>query len=274
MRKQVRRVKASLGNLLPDSIYAVLVNAKSTAKNYAFKMELAAGGLFEISDARQTIYISQRSRHGRYKHGIDFRTNRLADQYFINQPQISPGGVFIDCGANVGELGLWAQSKQLEYHAFEPEEREARCCDLNNFQGQRLTNRMGLWDTTGNIKLYSKPSSADSSLIEISGYSEIKTVPVITLDDYVRQRGISAIEVLKVEAEGAEPEVLRGAQNSLSLCRYVTIDCGPERGLTSANTVREVSNHLYERGFRIVQFETTRIAILFARASKAARLAA
>lgn len=274
MRKQVRKVKATLGKLIPDAVYARLANTISAAKNYSYKMNLAEGDLFEITDPRKKIYISQRIRHTRYKKGIDFRANLLAGDYFINQLELTPGGVFIDCGANVGELGIWARSQQLEYHAFEPEEREARCCDLNNYQGERLTNRMGLWNETGELKFYSKPSSADSSLIEISGFSEIKTVSVITLDDYVQQRGISAIELLKVEAEGAEPEVLQGARNSLSVCRYVTVDCGPERGLTSENTVREVTNYLYGMGFRIAQFEATRIIILFEQAAASARLAA
>ena len=39
------------------------------------------------------------------------------------------------------------------------------------------------------------------------------------------------IKLLKVEAEGAEPEVLLGTAKILKRIEFISVDCGPERGL-------------------------------------------
>ena len=48
---------------------------------------------------------------------------------------------------------------------------------------------------------------------------QVRRINTLTLDDYVTQRGINQIEVLKVEAEGGEPEVLQGARKTLPQCK-------------------------------------------------------
>lgn len=171
---------------------------------------------------------------------------------------------------------MWAQRNGLEYHAFEPEPKEARCCDLNNYSGAARTNRMGLWFEDTDLKFYSKAHTADSSFIEISQYTSIKTVKVTTLDQYVQQNNIQAIEVLKVEAEGAEPEVLRGTRKALGRCRFITIDCGCERGILEEDTIRDACNSVYEQGFRMIESKVSndRVILTFENMTKVACRAA
>ena len=175
---------------------------------------------------------------------------------------------------NIGELGYWARIRGLTYHAFEPESREATCCDLNNSPHQRTTNRCGLWSETTQLRLFSKAKSADSSFIEIANYDQVTLVSAVALDDYVVQHGIQAIEVLKVEAEGAEPEVLRGARESLKISRYVAVDCGPERGLSQEDTVRDVCNAMYAAGFQMIHANARRVCLLFENRNHVMRKAA
>ena len=52
-----------------------------------------------------------------------------------------------------------------------------------------------------------------------------------------------------MDAEGAEPEVLKGATQILKNVRAAAIDCGPEReGETTIDSVRSV---LQRAGFRV-----------------------
>jgi hypothetical protein len=135
---------------------------------------------------------------------------------------------------------------------------------------------MGLWFEDTDLKFYSKSHSADSSFIEISQYNSIKTVKVTTLDQYVEQHKIQVIEVLKVEAEGAEPEVLRGAVKALRRCRFVTMDCGCERGVRGEDTIRDACNAVYEQGFRMIESRVSneRVILTFENMAKAAVRAA
>ncbi|RLS41708.1 MAG: FkbM family methyltransferase [Planctomycetota bacterium] len=276
MESWIKRTRQRIRESVPGSIYCACVNAMNFVQGRRHRVLPFENGVLSISDGDDTIYISQRKRHPRYKKGITKWVNSLAAQYQLNRISLAPGGVFIDCGANVGELGIWARRNGLEYHAFEPESKEARCCDLNNYRGEARTNRMGLWFEDTELKFYSKAHSADSSFIEISQYDSIKTVKVATLDQYVQQKNIKAIEVLKIEAEGAEPEVLRGAEKTLRRCHFVTIDCGCERGIKGENTIRDACNSVYERGFRMIDtmVSNERVILMFENMSQVASKAA
>jgi hypothetical protein len=51
----------------------------------------------------------------------------------------------------------------------------------------------------------------------------------LTLDGLAATLGIGEVAFVKADAEGAEPEVLTGATETLGRTRYIAIDCGPER---------------------------------------------
>ena len=274
MKNVVRSTKQSIAKVAPNSIYFPYVNTKSKVQGRKHQIHPCGDGLFRVEDENDTIIISERTRHSRYKRGIQTWIDYLAKQYNLSQLQVEPGSVFIDCGANIGELGFWARRNEMVYHAFEPEDTEARACDLNNFDGSEQTNRLGLWHEATELKFYSKAASADSSFIEIADYNSVKVLKTTTLDQYVEQHQIESIGVLKVEAEGAEPEVLQGAEQSLSRCRYVTVDCGRERGLEQRDTVRDVCNALYSHGFQMLDGDMIRLSILFENQAATNRVAA
>lgn len=188
-------------------------------------------------------------RAGLYRRGIDRRVSRLEKSYMLTTLPETLQGVFIDCGANIGELGRFARRRGLDYHAFEPEALEADCCDFNNFGGKAQTNRKALWNEETVLKFYSKPTTADSSLIEMEDFTSVKEIPTTTLDAYIAAQGITHIAVMKIEAEGAEPEILEGAQKALAIADYVTVDCGFERGFKQESTLPPVTNFLLARGF-------------------------
>ena len=71
------------------------------------------------------------------------------------------------------------------------------------------------------------------------------------------------MKLLKLEAEGAEPEVIKGALNLLKNIEYIAADLGPERGLKQESTLKEVVNILLENNFKIVDFKYPRICLLF-----------
>ncbi len=188
---------------------------------------------------------------------------RLAQDYHLHHVPIGLGSLLIDCGANVGELGLWARSKNAEYVAFEPEPVEARCVDLNAYGGEPKTIRKALWNRNTTLEFYSKPDDADSSVIDPGGITAHRTVDAVRLDTTLDLSGRTGIVVLKVEGEGAEPEILEGATGLLPFIDYVTVDCGPERGRQEAHTFVEVNALLVEAGFRLLQFGIPRTTGLY-----------
>jgi FkbM family methyltransferase len=135
--------------------------------------------------------------------------------------------VFIDVGANVGDYSLWLRrhypnSKIL---AFEPNPktfarlRQAICDD------KTILIDKGLGATEGTLPFFDRGdcdgSSAHGSLYEevITGLHKVGSVRVdvriTTLDQVLQEHSINRVSLLKIDTEGHELAVLRGAEKSL-----------------------------------------------------------
>lgn len=169
----------------------------------------------------------------------------------------------MDVGANVGELGLWAARTRAVYVGFEPDPSAFEALAAN-LQGDMFPYAIGEEDQEKEFFLSTK--SADSSLLKPHHQKASVTVPVFRLDTLLTE-GIlpSQIDVLKIEAEGGEPEVLQGATRTLQACRFVAVDAGPER--YGENTLPQVITRLYREGFEIDIFNHAKNRILFKRRS-------
>lgn len=95
---------------------------------------------------------------------------------------------------------------------------------------------------------------------ELDGRRPVASVPVrtVTLDGYCRANGIDRIDVLKIDAEGAEPQVLAGARGLIGRGAvgeiYFEISQKPLEGL--GHTIDDVLNPLLALGCR---FELVRV---------------
>jgi len=260
----IRHVRDRISGQLSPRLFCHLANFRNRLRGKSQRIKPAKQkGLYEVTDGQSRILISQRNRHNRYKRGINHQVDVLAADYHLHEINIRPGSLFIDCGANVGELGIWARNRNLRYLAVEPEELEALCCDLNNFEGDRRTVRKALWSENSALTFYSKPETADSSLIEIGEYGGKRTIEALRLETLVRKMNLGRIHILKVEAEGAEPEVLEGAKNCFCDIEYIAIDCGYERGIAKESTFVEVNNILTGSGFRMLKARFDRVTMLY-----------
>jgi len=224
-----------------------------------------ADGVYVAYYNDDTIRIARRNRYKLYDKGIMKRVTDLANAYMLGSINLREGDCFIDCGANIGELGIWASQNGVKYHAFEPEEKEAFCCDMNNFNGKTKTNRKALWHEETDLKFYSKPDSADSSAIEIQKYLDVKSITATTLVRYMSDMGIENVRLLKVEAEGAEPEVLMGAESVLSKVDFISVDCGKERGIEQLPTFKESNEIILRNNFELVSKNIERHCYLYRR---------
>lgn len=260
-----KELERSVIDAIPDDIFCAAVNIKNRIKRrpYRLRLERQADKTFYIAeDDSARIVFCRRPRHKRYVRGVFAGTEDLARQYNLDKITVQPGGIFIDCGANIGELGLWARSLGFTYIAIEPEALEADCVDANNFDGAPQTNRVALWHEDTTLQFYSKPDSADSSAFDM-GDAAVVEVPARRLDNLVDLSPSRGTNVLKLEAEGAEPEVLEGAEITLKQIDYVAVDCGYERGAEKRHTFIEVHRHLSERGFEPIEAEFRRVTFLY-----------
>jgi len=134
------------------------------------------------------------------------------------------GDTVIDVGAHIG---LWAMGAARRVgaagsvHAFEPvAENYTRLCENLARNGLRWvqTQQMAVSDSCGSTFMYaaSHGNSAGASLAPHRGVDRQSPTPLTTLDHYCKERGLQEVQFLKVDVEGAEWLVFRGAERLLS----------------------------------------------------------
>jgi FkbM family methyltransferase len=143
---------------------------------------------------------------------------------------LSPGKVFIDVGANFGVYTLIA-SKLVGEHgrvfAFEPTAESFQVLQQNlaltNFSNVRAF-QVALAQTTGKARLYHSSDPRGNSLGRDPGCGDKgEDVQTEALDNLFDENGIDRLDVMKVDVEGAEELVLRGAIRSITMHKPVVI---------------------------------------------------
>ena len=194
------------------------------------------------------------------KRGISKRMQILGDTYFLPLVDFKPGDLVVDCGANVGELKYYfiENDIQVEYIGIEPAPREFECMKENVAPSEAMN--LGLWNQDGELDFYLSGQTADSSLIEPPSYDQVIKVPIRRLDGLLADRHI---KLLKLEAEGAEPEAIYGCEKALERIEYISADVGWERGVEQSSTMCAVTNFLLSNGFELVAIGEKRLTALY-----------
>lgn len=131
---------------------------------------------------------------------------------------LKSGDSFVDAGANIGFISLHAQKcvgEKGSITAFEahPDTYQIlkRNCELNNFNSIDL-QQVALGNTHGSIKIFDNWSinRGGASVVINSDNSEGIDVQLVKMDDY----SLSP-KMIKVDVEGYELEVLKGAKQTI-----------------------------------------------------------
>ncbi len=138
---------------------------------------------------------------------------------------VQPGSTVIDVGTNIGNVLLnFAQlaGPQGQAIGFEANPATLRHCQsniaLNRFANVRVEG-IGLGESEGTLsfgRAAATNSGADRFMPDGTGGL---MVPVITLDSYVDQHDLTRIDLIKIDVEGFEFKVLRGAEQSIARFR-------------------------------------------------------
>jgi FkbM family methyltransferase len=141
-----------------------------------------------------------------------------ADVVRLLEATLRPGGTFVDVGANVGFHSVVAAllvGPSGRVVAVEPEPESAAILRANLWRhrcGNALVHEVAASDRAGTVHLSPDPEGRSGSSLSASGI-EAKAV---RLDDVLAD---ARIGVLKVDVEGAEPLVLRGAEETIRRSR-------------------------------------------------------
>ena len=191
-------------------------------------------GICKLQDKqKKSILVQDFTRVNRFVSGFEHAYSRIWDQYLLtNFKFTSASPIVVDIGANVGEfVNAAAIKKASSIFAFEPDPISFYCLKTNTVaisSKVKLFN-IPLSNVNGMQKFYIASSNADSSLIEPDTYSESAVTKVTRFDAILEINSLPVIDLLKMDAEGAEPEVLEGLGDLVYRINNFAIDVGPER---------------------------------------------
>lgn len=148
---------------------------------------------------------------------------------------VREGDVFFDLGANFGFYSCYVLplcGKSGAVHAFEanpcliPHLR--RSIDLNSQYGNINLNAVAVGSDSGAfLPLYGTDRIGSSSLYphEWLDRNTAVQVPVVTIDEYIRENRIRRLDVMKIDIEGAELDALHGMEETFRACPPKAIIC-------------------------------------------------
>ncbi len=273
MKKLSHIIKSVYWNL-PFSIFIKIFRIRNLRKIHKKVLFSEDDTLIRVQHSNRkdsnnlTLYLAQRTRLHLYFNGIQYRLDQIFTQYCLNNhPEIFefPGWT-IDIGANIGELSMSIMQRypNQNFLIIEPSLKEMSAAKRNLNKDTVTFNSSALWKVNTTLKFYHANNTGDSSLLPKNLSAPSELVEARTLDSIVAALEIDQINLLKLEAEGAEPEILDGALITLMKTKFVAADLGPERGPNELPTYFECKSKLEALGFKQVSsYEGGRETYLF-----------
>jgi FkbM family methyltransferase len=181
---------------------------------------------------------------------------------------LKPGMVFLDVGAHVGQYTLAASplvGKSGGVHCFEPDPETYRWLCLNiqaNHLANVVPNQMAVADQSGKKQFFfatsqdigSNSLSRPSALHDSGRSTEVRCT---TVDQYLLQRNIPHVDVMKIDIEGAELPMLAGATKLLHRedAPVILVEFEAERQKAFGNSCAALADALTDCGYQLFRAE-------------------
>jgi len=235
--------------ILPDKFFIYFWNSLLALIKNSVRIAQTDKNTFLVTDKYTSIEISYKKRFEYYLQNINTRLNHLIYEYMLDQIKFFNNDVVIDCGANIGELyssirHLSKDDLNLNYYGFEPVELDFQVLSRNTIN--LVPTALALSSESISKIFYLNPKTADSSFERNLNLKGVK-VECVTIDSYFKN--VDSIKLLKLEAEGFELDVLKGAQRSLSKIKFISADLGFELQNNTVSSFDEVDSFLIKNNF-------------------------
>jgi FkbM family methyltransferase len=215
---------------------------------------LGRNGLERIVNGSDRILVSPEARGTPEKYEPEVWRALMAE--------LRTGDTFVDVGAFIGLYAI-AVGLRLKRSgrvvAFEPEKRNFSLLEkhvwLNGLEGRVELHRVAVSDKAGECGFLAN-GSLEARLVSSCDREQTEVVQVVTLDGLLSGQ---RIDILKIDVEGHEEMVLRGAQSLLRTSalrpRAVFIEVHPYAWQSTSSGSSALLGLLNEAGYRVQTVE-------------------
>jgi FkbM family methyltransferase len=180
---------------------------------------------------------------------------------FVLGKILRKGQTIIDVGANQGEYSLWAvkqTGQNGKVIAFEPmdglfEQLKTNFSLNPSYQKALIPIKTGLSDKPGQLSLYGKEGDNEgvNTMFPTDSHTVlIQEIKLDSLDHQLKELNCGHVDLIKVDVEGAELQVLKGALRTLEAHRpYLMIEINREACLAGGYEPEEIFELLRPLGY-------------------------
>jgi FkbM family methyltransferase len=218
--------------------------------------------IFKIADAVKVFQASGRSFKSLLGKGASIASTRVLHNCKHYIPAL---GTIIDAGANQGQFALAASHfyPGAHIHSFEPLPEVFPILQRNTRRLSSIsTYNVALGSSTGTLGFYSNAYSHASSALHVSALqknmlpktaiSQRIEIPVQRLDDLLHKEHFIPPVLLKMDVQGFEKEVLKGALNSLQQIDYLLFETSFVQMYDGEPLFDEMHHFVKELGFELI----------------------
>jgi FkbM family methyltransferase len=208
---------------------------------------------------------------GRMANTPDLRGTSSADSRLAAiKAQLTRPLIVLDVGCRWGFADMWTRlAPHVFLYGFDPDEEE--CAELRGrYKGQPVELvPYALADRAGRRTLHVTKDPACSSLykpdpvftstmpaLDCAAEARVIEIDVRTLDDWAAEAKPGPIDFLKLDTQGAELDILRGAEQSLRDVKALEVEVEFNPIYVGQPLFGDVDRHLRERGFVLWKLST------------------
>jgi FkbM family methyltransferase len=176
----------------------------------------------------------------------------LASRFYGSERKVNyvlsqlKGDVFIDVGAEYGHYSLMLSENFKRVFAFEPSPSITRILRKNvlRFGAKNIkVVELAVCDRTGVATFYLTSKRGYDSLIRPKNVTMSILVKTCTLSSFFRNE--HKIDLIKVDVEGAEHLVLRGAESIIHKVDMWIVECHDQ------GRIKDIEKYFYSNGYKV-----------------------
>jgi len=168
-----------------------------------------------------------------------------------------------DIGANMGVYTIWMSkfiNQDGEIHSFEPDSENfnklTTHISINSIKDRTYANNYALGELVG-YAYFTTTLDGENHITEANKPDAFR-VKVSTLDQYVKTKRINFIKYMKIDVEGFELSVLKGAVDLLRNKKILIIQLEINQTVSNSNTkIESLVNYLSLHSYRLCEYRIT-----------------
>lgn len=208
----IDRVLVRLALLLPRGGAFLLRHASRMfpgLRRYPISL-LVAPGLAIEADLAANVFFPL-LKYGCYPHQLS--------EDFVSRAILRAGDTVLDVGANIGYTSLLYSGsigREGIVYAFEPSRINVRYLGkIASMAGNVMVVNCAVSDISADL-FFADSRNLDMSSVSDGNNARAYRVPCVSIDDWVGENGIKAVDFLKIDAEGSDVRILSGARKTLA----------------------------------------------------------